>query len=49
MKAHLRGPPADLAIPLGMALHELTTNSVSYGALSVVGGRLHVSWLSPPI
>jgi two-component sensor histidine kinase len=44
----LDGPPvdlsADLAIPVGMALHELTTNSVRHGALSVPGGRVLVTW-----
>jgi two-component sensor histidine kinase len=44
----LEGPPlelaADLAIPVGMALHELTANSVKYGALSTPGGCLRVTW-----
>lgn len=29
---------------LGLALHELATNSVKYGALSVLGGRIEISW-----
>jgi two-component sensor histidine kinase len=29
---------------LAMALHELTTNAVKYGALGRTGGRLHVRW-----
>jgi two-component sensor histidine kinase len=36
--------PAHLAVPVGMAIHELTTNAVKYGALSVIGGILNVSW-----
>jgi two-component sensor histidine kinase len=44
----LVGPPvelsADLAVPVGMALHELTTNAVRYGALSVPTGYVRVQW-----
>jgi two-component sensor histidine kinase len=44
----LIGPPvelsADLAVPVGMALHELTTNAVRYGALSVPTGYVRVQW-----
>lgn len=44
----LDGPPvelsADLAVPIGMALHELTTNAVRHGALSVPAGRVEVTW-----
>lgn len=36
------GPVA--AITLGMAFHELTTNAVKYGALSVPSGRVRVTW-----
>nr|MEC9421693.1 PAS domain-containing protein [Pseudomonadota bacterium] len=35
---------ADAAQNLGRALHELTTNAAKYGALSVLGGKLSVSW-----
>jgi two-component sensor histidine kinase len=44
----LQGPPvelsADLAVPIGMAVHELTTNAAKHGALSVPGGRIEVLW-----
>jgi two-component sensor histidine kinase len=44
----LSGPPvelsADLAIPVGMSLHELTTNAIRFGALSVPEGRVEVTW-----
>jgi two-component sensor histidine kinase len=44
----LIGPPvelsADLAVPVGMALHELTTNAIWHGALSVPGGHVEVRW-----
>jgi two-component sensor histidine kinase len=35
---------ADLAVPTGMAIHELTTNAVKHGALSVPDGRVEVAW-----
>jgi two-component sensor histidine kinase len=44
----LDGPPvelsADLAVPIGMAVHELTTNAAKHGALSVSGGQIAVTW-----
>lgn len=35
---------ADLAVPLGMAIHELASNSSRYGCLSRPEGRLAVTW-----
>ncbi|WP_425493317.1 sensor histidine kinase [Microvirga zambiensis] len=35
---------ADLAVPIGMAVHELTTNAAKHGALSVPGGQISVAW-----
>jgi two-component sensor histidine kinase/PAS domain-containing protein len=35
---------ARAVMPLSMALHELTTNAAKYGALSVRGGRIDISW-----
>ncbi|NBJ13449.1 sensor histidine kinase [Microvirga arsenatis] len=47
-RVHLIGPEvelsADLAVPVGMAFHELTTNAAKYGALAVPEGRLEVRW-----
>ncbi|MBF9197972.1 PAS domain S-box protein [Microvirga terrestris] len=44
----LEGPDvnlsADLAIPLSMAIHELTANATRYGALSVRKGCVAVNW-----
>jgi PAS domain S-box-containing protein len=36
--------PSDAAVPIGMAIHELTTNAAKYGALSVLGGRIEIAW-----
>jgi PAS domain S-box-containing protein len=47
-RVQLDGPdvdlPSSIAVPLGMAIHELTTNTIKYGALSVLGGSVAVSW-----
>jgi PAS domain S-box-containing protein len=37
--------PAHLAVPVSMAIHELATNAVKYGALSVLGAQLFVNWV----
>ena len=33
-----------LAVSLGMAVHELTINAAKHGALSVIGGKVDVTW-----
>ncbi len=47
-RIRIKGPdvelPPELAVPLGMAIHELTTNAVKYGALSDVTGVMEVTW-----
>ena len=47
-RARLEGPPVALpagaAQPLAMALHELATNAVKYGALSAPAGSIAVTW-----
>lgn len=35
--------------PLGMILHELTTNAVKYGAWSGDGGHIDISWTTEPV
>src|SRR5215204_6987309 len=44
----LAGPavelPAELALPIGMAIHELTTNAAKYGSFSTSRGWLEVEW-----
>ena len=45
----ISGPPVMLkpqaALFIALALHELSTNAAKYGALSVAGGRVAVSWM----
>jgi len=47
-RIRLSGPRVEissrLAVALGMAIHELTTNAAKYGALSVYGGKVAVRW-----
>ncbi|MBX9932670.1 MAG: PAS domain-containing protein, partial [Methylobacterium sp.] len=44
----LNGPPvvlpSELAVPIGMALHELTINALKHGALAHSDGRIEVTW-----
>jgi PAS domain S-box-containing protein len=48
LRVRLTGPavdlPSQLAVPLGMAVHELTTNAVKHGALSTEEGWIEVGW-----
>ena len=47
-RAHLEGPDLTLdpqaAVSLAMMVHELSTNAIKYGALSVESGRVDVRW-----
>jgi two-component sensor histidine kinase len=49
----LAGPdvelPSEVAVPIGMAVHELTTNAVKHGALSEPGGNIDVRWTVTPL
>jgi PAS domain S-box-containing protein len=41
--------PPKTAVTLSLALHELCTNAVKYGALSMDGGTVHVVWSVPEL
>jgi two-component sensor histidine kinase len=47
-RVSLQGPAvmlnSEVAIPLGMAIHELTSNSVKHGSLSAERGSVTVTW-----
>ncbi|MES2493977.1 MAG: CHASE3 domain-containing protein [Pseudomonadota bacterium] len=47
-QCRIEGPPVELpdhqVVPLGLVLHELTTNAVKYGAWAAPGGELLVRW-----
>jgi PAS domain S-box-containing protein len=48
LQVTLEGPtvelPSEIAVPVSMAIHELTTNAAKHGSLSVEGGHLAVTW-----
>ncbi len=41
--------PSDLDLSLGLAIHEMTTNSVKCGALSVAAGHVNIAWSVSPV
>jgi two-component sensor histidine kinase len=51
-RAHIDGPevllPSEIALGLGMAFHELMTNALKFGALSVREGYVTVTWTTEP-
>jgi len=48
LRIRLSGPsidlPSHIAVPLGMAVHELAANAVRHGALASEEGRIEVGW-----
>ncbi|MGA7385714.1 MAG: HWE histidine kinase domain-containing protein [Methylocella sp.] len=48
LRIRLSGPavdlPSQIAVPLGMMVHELATNAVRHGALAKEEGRVEVGW-----
>ena len=52
LRAEIRGPSLILkpksAQSIAIVLHELTTNAVKYGALSISAGRVQVDWSRAP-
>ena len=40
--------PDRAVVPLGLVLHELTTNAVKYGGWARAGGRIDISWSVTP-
>lgn len=42
------GFPPERAVPVMLAVHELCTNSLKYGALSVPEGRISIAWGADP-
>ena len=39
---------SDLTVPVGLALHELGTNALKFGALSVASGHVDITWTVEP-
>lgn len=49
---HIEGPPfvvaGEAVLSVTLALHELVTNALKYGALSVAEGSVHIAWEISP-